>query len=124
MLLINLMNLEAFKYLPLEEQIKHIRDHRHFLGERNQHYINYGEAVLDFFKEYLRAKDAITVSEDLIKQLQDENYKHCCNCGFLFKRNFDEENKIGFLSKTLGIIVSTFNISSSICNSCFERREK
>jgi hypothetical protein len=35
MLLTNLMNLEAFKYLPLEEQIKHIRDHRHFLGERN-----------------------------------------------------------------------------------------
>jgi len=116
------MNLETFKYLPKEERERHIRDHRHFLGEREQCYIGYGKAVLDFFKGYLKVD--ITIPEDILTRLQEENYRHCYVCGCLFEGGFGEENKIGFLSKTLGFILDPFNISSSECDSCFEKRKQ
>lgn len=116
-----------FVYLPKGEKKRHIRDHRHFLGEKRQCYINYGESVLDFFKEYLRV-DTTDVPEEFIRQLQDENYSHCCKCGRLFIHDFNEENKIGYLSKslskTLGLILIPFDISSGLCNSCFEERQQ
>ena len=117
------MDLEVFKDLPREEQKKNIMDHRHFLGEEKKHYVGYGEAVLDFFG-HLGALNIIDVSKETIMQLQepDEYYHHCCTCGYIFRKNFDEKNRIGFLSKTLGLILITFNISSSLCNPCLNSR--
>lgn len=96
---------------------KHIRDHRHYLGQRKLRHIRKGEAVFDFFNTILHKPDLAYLKD--IFHLDDKKYIHCCVCGALYDDGF----KVMDAPISLDMIWEYFNISSGLCDPCKQNKD-